>query len=203
MNTQAQDSTQSVARRRAVSTLATRRGFALASLALLGLLASPWAARPARAQSVFEKLLEAARARMSTLVPGIGALPGVGELGVAAPHYVAGVLQQVLQRADPAQVSGPKLLSPVAGTATLQIEIGPGGQLLGVKVSATSGQGQALAGRALDSVRRAAPFQVPVMADGGPPKRVIVEETWVFDAWQRWQLEPVLERSKRDYENAA
>src|SRR5690606_37177240 len=119
MNTQAQDSTQSVARRRAVSTLATRRGFALASLALLGLLASPWAARPARAQSVFEKLLEAARARMSTLVPGIGALPGVGELGVAAPHYVAGVLQQVLQRADPAQVSGPKLLSPVAGTATL------------------------------------------------------------------------------------
>src|SRR5690606_36235054 len=146
---------------------------------------------------------EAARARMSTLVPGITSVPGLAEVGVATPHYVAGVLQQVLQRADPAQVSGPQLLSPVAGTATLQIEIGPGGQLLGVKVTATSGQGRALADRALESVRRAAPFQVPVMADGGAPKRVFVEETWVFDSWQRWQLEPVLDRARKDYENAA
>lgn len=180
-----------------------RRGFASAALAALGLLAAPWAARPVHAQSVFERLLEAARARMSTLVPGIGSIPGLADLGVAAPHYVATVLQQILTKADPSQVSGPKLLSPVAGTATVQIEIGPGGQLLGAKVSATTGQGQALAGRALESVRRAAPFPVPIMADGGPARRVIVEETWVFDSWQRWQLEPVLERTKRDYENAA
>jgi len=181
-----------------------RRGFAVSGLAALGAFASPWAIRPARAQSVFEKLLEAARARMSTLIPGVTAIPGLGgEIGVAAPHYVAGVLQQVLQKADPATVSGPQLVGPVSGTATLQIEIGPGGQLLGVKVTATTGQGRALSDRALDSVRRAAPFQVPVMADGGTPKRVIVEETWVFDPWQRWQLEPVLDRAKRDYENAA
>ncbi|MCM5569627.1 energy transducer TonB [Burkholderiaceae bacterium FT117] len=176
---------------------ASRRRATKSGLLLLAGVAAPWAVGPAHAQGLFDKLLEAARERMSKGVPGLGGVPGIGEpVGVASPRYVATVLHQILVKADQSQVSNPHNTGQRIGNVTLSIDISSGGRLLEVKVTGTSGQGSALTGKAIESVRRAAPFPVPVMADGGAPKRVIIEETWVFNRVQRWTLESAIDTAK-------
>ncbi|HQP68598.1 MAG TPA: energy transducer TonB [Quisquiliibacterium sp.] len=149
-------------------------------------------AAPARAQSFMGQLLEVLKSR-------IGVLGGLDPNAQPSAEYLASVYQRIInanadQLADPQRLGNPQYANERAGTATLTIEIGPGGTLLGVSVSGATGQGRALAPRAQQAVRRAAPFGQPQgMKAGVYPSRVTLDETFVFETSGRFHLQTVID----------
>ena len=168
--------------------LAGATGLAIASVCALG-------SAPVRAQSFMGQLLEVLKSR-------IGVLGGLDPNAQPSAEYLASVYQRIINvnadmLADPQRLGNPQYANERAGTATLTIEIGPGGTLLGVSVSAATGQGRALAPRAQQAVRRAAPFGQPQgMKAGTYPARVTIDETFVFETSGRFHLQTVVDLFK-------
>lgn len=144
-------------------------------------------------QNVLEQLMRVLRER------ALGGIGGFGREVLADPEYVAAVLQQILSKNRDETTEPSWMLTDDArrgriGTVTVVIDIASNGQLIGVSSTATTGQGRALAGRAINAVRRAAPFARPVPLDrnrrGGNVK---IEETFLLQDTGRWNLESMVE----------
>ena len=173
-----------------------------AVLVALGAAIGGGLAGNAHGQHAFEQLLRVLRERAMV---GIG---GYGRDVLAAPEYVAAVLQQIVQRnyqdvADPMWMLTPNAQRGRVGTVTVVIDIASNGQLIGARYTASTGQGYALVGRAINVVRRAAPFPPPVPADRNLRSgNVKIEETFLFQDDGRWNLAAVIESAQQQTEAA-
>lgn len=166
-------------------------------LAALGIVAGGGLAANAYGQNVFDQLMGVLRNRIPAVIGGFG--PEM----LAAPEYVAAVLQQIVDRnrnetADPTWMGTDDAMRTRIGTVTVVIEIAPNGQLIGVSPACATGQGRSFSGKAVDAVRRAAPFPRPIPLDrnvrGGTVK---IDETFLVQDSGRWNLESVLQAVRR------
>ena len=165
-------------------------------LAALGVAAGGGLVANAYGQNVFDQLMGVLRNRIPAVIGGFG--PEM----LAAPEYVAAVLQQIVDKNRNETVdatimaSGDAMRSRI-GTVTVVIEIAPNGQLISVSPACATGQGRAYSGKAVDAVRRAAPFPRPIPLDrnvrGGTVK---IDETFLVQDSGRWNLESVIDASR-------
>lgn len=173
-----------------------------AVLVALGAAIGAGIAGNAYGQNVLEHLMRTLRERSRE---GIG---GFGREVLAAPEYVATVLQQIVERnyqdvADPMWMLTPNAQRGRVGTVTVVIDIASNGQLIGARYTASTGQGYALVGRAINVVRRAAPFPPPIPADRNLRSgNVKIEETFLFQDDGRWNLAAVIESAQQQREAA-
>lgn len=167
-----------------------------AVLVALGAAIGGGLAGNAHGQQVFEQLLRVLRERAMV---GIG---GYGRDVLADPEYVASVLQQIVSRNRDETTEPSWMLTDDAqrgriGTVTVLIDIASNGQLLGVSYTATTGQGRALVGRAINAVKRAAPFGRPVPLNRDLRSgNVKIEETFLIQDSGRWNLQSVIESAR-------
>lgn len=164
-----------------------------AVLVALGAAIGGGIAGNAYGQNMLDQLMRVLRERAMV---GIG---GFGREVLADPEYVATVLQQILTKnrdevADPMWMLTNNAKRGRVGTVTIQIDIASNGQLIGARYTATTGQGHALVGRAINAVRRAAPFPPPIPADRNVRSgNVKIEETFLMQDNGRWNFAAMVE----------
>ncbi|MCL4746343.1 MAG: energy transducer TonB [Burkholderiaceae bacterium] len=150
----------------------------------------------AHGQNVFEQLMRVLRDRIPAVFGGFE--PEM----LAAPEYVAAVLQQIVARnrdetLDPTWMGTSDALRARIGTVTVVIEIASNGALIDVRPACATGQGRAFSGKAVDAVRRAAPFPRPIPLNReSRAGSVKIDETFLIQDSGRWNLESVLEASR-------
>lgn len=173
----------------------------LVALVLAGagmLLVAP----PAAAQSWYETILNAVRARANTILPGgVGGFGGVSAPTI--PEYNAALLNHVTIRI-PTELTVPQSMGPPAGVATVVIEFDSQGRWLGARVLSASGVAPQFINHALEAIRRTAPFPPNPRSATNPGQilaRAQVQENLVFDATGHFHFETVVQAVKKFYES--